>query len=378
MTAYARSLPAEAWPKADRLAWETACRPARRLVRGGAAGHMALATQEDLANRYGLFLDYLERVGSLDHDAEAAAQVTPAEIPGFIIELRGRVSSVTVSRTIYKVRRAAECVAPGRDFAWLAEIGKDLVLLERSKEDFGREVSPVRLVEAGLSLMQKAESTTGDLRRTIAARNGLMIALLALTPIRLRNCASLEVGRSLLPSEGAWWIVLEDTKAGRPDHRPVPDFLNCHLGTYLCVCRPALLSSGAHHSNGDPSRDAVIPPTTDVVVEPISALWISNRGTPLSYGAVERIITETTRKALGVPVNPHRFRKAAASFAALNASSSPYLGSALLQHADPRQTYEHYIRASSLSASQDFANVIAELRKPISLAPDGVEPLVTP
>jgi integrase len=189
-----------------------------------------------------------------------------------------------------------------------------------------------------------------------------MIALLALDPIRLKNYASLEIGCTFQPSEGAWWIVLEDTKAGRPDHRPVPTFLNCHLASYLNVHRPVLLSSAARRSDVLLSRDMVAPPATG---EPISALWIGVRGEPLTYGAVERIITDTTKKTLGVAVNPHWFRKADASFAALNAPSSPYLGSALLQHADPKETYEHYIRASSLSASQDFANLIAKLRKPI-------------
>ena len=96
-------------------------------------------TQEDLANRYGLFLDFLDRTGRLDPGADAGVQVTPEAIAPFIAELQARVSSVTVSRTIYKVRRAAECIAPHLDFAWLAEIGKDLALLERPKEDFARD-----------------------------------------------------------------------------------------------------------------------------------------------------------------------------------------------------------------------------------------------
>ena len=130
---------------------------AKRLARGGAASHLAPVTQADLANRYGLFLDFLRRTGRLDPGADAGVQVTPEAIAPFIAELQARVSSVTVSRTIYKVRRAAECIAPHLDFAWLAEIGKDLVLLERPKEDFARDVAPERLVEAGLTLIREAE-----------------------------------------------------------------------------------------------------------------------------------------------------------------------------------------------------------------------------
>jgi integrase len=94
-----------------------------------------------------------------------------------------------------------------------------------------------------------------------------------------------------------------------------------------------------------------------------SALWIGRLGRPLTYDAVERLITDTTRMALGVPVNPHRFRKAGATYAALNAPQSPHLGSALLQHANRRETEEHYNRANSLSVTEDFAALITDLRK---------------
>ena len=83
-------------------------------------------------------------------------------IAAFIAELQDRVSSVTASRTIYKVRRAAECIAPDRDFAWLAELEKDLVLLERPKNDFDRIVLSERLVEAGLTLIKLTPMPLGS------------------------------------------------------------------------------------------------------------------------------------------------------------------------------------------------------------------------
>jgi integrase len=76
---------------------------------------------------------------------------------------------------------------------------------------------------------------------------------------------------------------------------------------------------------------------------------------------VERAITETTRMTLGVPVNPHRFRTSVATSAALHASHSPHLASALLQHSDSKVTEEHYNRASSLSVARDFAKLVREL-----------------
>src|SRR5262245_35726507 len=353
-----RSLPLMEWPEADRLAWEAACRPPKRLARGGAAGHLALVTQADLANRYGLYLDFLNRTGRLDTGADAGAQVTPEAIVPFIAELEARVSSVTLSRTIYKVRRAAECIAPYRDFAWLAEIGKDFVLLERPKDDFARDVAPERLVEAGLTLICEAEANTArsSLKRALLVRNGLMVALLALCPIRLKNFASLEIGQTLLRQQGGWWIILEDTKSGRPDHRPIDGLLASYIEAYLKLYRPVLFAHSPH------IRDTALEGAA-FGTEEVCALWLGRRGSPLTYNAVERLVTKTTRMTIGVAVNPHRFRNSAATSAALHAPESPHLGSALLQHSDQRVTEQHYNRANSLWVARDFTALIAGLRR---------------
>ena len=64
--------------------------------------------------------------------------------------------------SVYKLRRAAQLIAPAADFAWLAEIEKDiaLVMVPRSKAD--RLVLTERLVEAGLTLIQEAETVRQD------------------------------------------------------------------------------------------------------------------------------------------------------------------------------------------------------------------------
>jgi hypothetical protein len=79
-----RSLPLDLWPEADRRAWIAACRPAERLKRGGAAGHLKPITRDDLARRYGYFLDFLDRRGLLQADAPTAAYVTPGNVEAYI------------------------------------------------------------------------------------------------------------------------------------------------------------------------------------------------------------------------------------------------------------------------------------------------------
>ena len=321
-----RSLPVQEWSEADRQGWEAACRPGRRFTRGGAASHMAAVTQTDLANRF------LDRFGWLDHSAEAAAVVVPEFIASFIEELQDRVSSVTVSRTIYKVRRAAECIAPGRDFAWLAEIGKDLAMLERPKDKFDRVVLTERVLEAALVAFWEidAASQARPFARAFSARNALMVAQLAACPIRLKNFSALET------QERFRWIFLNDTKSRRPDHRPVPDFLAGAIERYLEAYRPTLLSNSVdQETNGNNHRSRRRKSTRVSPARITSALWISRFGDPMSYGQVECVITATSYRLIGVCLSPHLFRVAGATAAALY-SPSPHLGSALLQHSNER------------------------------------------
>ena len=157
------------------------------------------------------------------------ANVTVDNVDAYLAELKDRVGSVTVHGSICKLRRAAQFIAPGRDFTWLAEIGKDLALVMRPRSKFDRMVMTEVLVEAGLTLIHEAESspTLTELARACQVRNGLMVALLALCPIRRKNFAALEIGRSFVEIHGTWWIVLSasETKEKRPDERPINELL---------------------------------------------------------------------------------------------------------------------------------------------------------
>ena len=242
-----RSLPIELWPEADRRAWLAACQPSQRLKRGGAASHMKPTTQGDLARRYGYFLDCMNRRGLLDLNKAAGGHVTPENVDAYMEELTARVGSVTVQGSIYKLRRACELIDPARDLSWLADIEKDLALVMRPRSKANRWVLTEVLVEAGLTLIREAENSQkmSKLSQARQVRNGLMVAMLAMHPIRLKNFADLEIGRNFVEIKGSWWIVLpaSETKEGRPDERRIDDLLHPALDRYLRKHRPVLVSA---------------------------------------------------------------------------------------------------------------------------------------
>lgn len=347
----ARSLPLAEWPVSERAAWELARVPKRRFSRR----RLGDETYKDLVRRYGQFLNYCNRSGRLDEYADPGTLVTQAAIAGFVSELQSRVGSVTVAQSVYKVCRAARLIAPARDFSWLSEIAQDLALLAEPTNKSARVVMTERLVEAGLTLLGEAALATSRplLVRSLMARNGLMVAMLAVCPIRLKNFAALEIGRSFQEHNGSWWIVLRNTKSKRPDERPIPIYLRMAIQQYLEIHRHALLGCG--------SARGKLNHTKNVVLKREGALWVSRLGTRLSYGQVRRAISETTRATIGTDVSPHLIRASAATTAALHAGDMLNLASALMQHTRPSVTEEHYNRANSLSVGTQFARLIRSL-----------------
>lgn len=341
MNAKVRSLPIEFWPEADRKAWLSACQPSQRLKRGGAGSHMKAITLDDLARRYGYFLDCMDRRGLLDPTKAAGGHVVPENVDAYLKELVGRVGSVTVQGSISKLRRACELIDPARDLSWLADIEKDLALTMRPRSKADRWVLTEVLIEAGLTLIREAENSQkmSKLSQARQVRNGLMVAMLAMHPIRLKNFADLEIGRNFVEIKGSWWIVLSasETKEGRPDERRIDDLLQPALDRYLKKYRPVL--AGEDQST--------------------KALWLSsNDGAPMSYAGVERVLTETTRITVGIAVSPHLFRTAIASSAAIHGGANRHLASALLHHTDAHVTEEHYTRASSFSAAESLRSIV--------------------
>jgi integrase len=252
------------------------------------------------------------------------------------------VRSVTTYNCIYHLRRAAELLAPTIDFSWLAEIEKDLALVMEPRSKSDRLVLSERLVEAGLTLVIEAQQLAdNDFARARGIRNGLMIALLAVCPNRLKNFSTLEIGHTFKQVHGSWWIAVPAalTKSRRrPDERRVPGWLNNTIDLYLNQSRPVLLRSGSA----------------------TNALWISSTTAgPMTTKNLGTLVSKVTLETLGVDVSPHLFRTAAASTAATYGGRTPHLASAILNHTDPRVTEKHYNRASSMSASKIYARITA-------------------
>ena len=89
------------------------------------------------------------------------------------------------------------------------------------------------------------------------------------------------------------------------------------------------------------------------------ALWLSERGGPLSYDGVAGVINRATAMTVGIGLRPHMFRTATASTAAIESGDKPHLGSAILGHKDPRIIGNNYLRVTSFKATKDWAAIVS-------------------
>ena len=337
-----RSLPVDTWPGADRNAWLEACRPALRLRRGGSAGHIKPVSRTAYVRAYGYLLDFCLRTGLFDSEAVAAGHVTPTIIGAFLEELQTRVGSIARHNYFSRIDRMARLLAPGSDTGWLKEVVAELKDQTKPRSKAARIVPSSRLLKLGLELVERARaSNTGTiLHKARLHRNGLMIAMLALCPIRLKNFASLQIDKQLRKIEDHWWIAFtsEETKTGRADERPLPAILTPIIDQWIDTYRPCFLRPG-------------------------DALWTSTAGGILAYTYVGAIITQTTRRELGIAINPHLFRDCAVFTVAHGAGSEMGLASALLQHTDPRVTETHYNRGANLEAVREFHRMVMAIEE---------------
>jgi hypothetical protein len=131
----------------------------------------------------------------------------------------------------------------------------------RPQSKAARIVITSRLTAQGTKLMKEAAGPDGEITNPVAYRDGLMIALLALRPVRMRTFSLIRVGTHLRQVGEEWRMIFEgpESKSGRAFEITVPENLVPFFEYYLREVRPKF--TGADRHNG---------------------IWASTRGGPLT------------------------------------------------------------------------------------------------
>ena len=120
---------------------------------------------------------------------------------------------------------------------------------------------------------------------------------------------------------------------------PVPEILLPYLKRYLDEIRPRLAGRRNH-----------------------TALWVGQHGNTLGAGSIYDAVCRRSKVAFGKSMALHDFRRAAATFLAMEAPEKVGLAPGVLQHTSPETADRHYNLSRSVSASRRHSATLSDLK----------------
>jgi site-specific recombinase XerD len=339
-----RSLPFADWPVADQNMWRAAIAEGDILDGSGPAARWAPSTKDNTRKAYGYWLYWLSTNKGLDESEHPLNRITPKRISAYIDNLSETVASSSIFTYILDLLRFAKAVAPDRNWAWLSDVKNRLWARAKPAKDKTSKIrASAELFNLGLSLMENAEKATDDDLLVIPQRyrDGLVIALLAARPIRLKNFAAIEIDRHLVRVDNTYWLRFDADEVKNRKHIEVqiPDILTPHIERYCTVHRPMLLRTSK-----------------------LDRLWISRLGAPLSDSVIRYHVKNRTREAFGCPITPHLFRDCAATSVAIEDPDHVRIAMNILGHHSLATTQRHYDQSRMLSAGRNYQSTLGNLR----------------
>jgi integrase/recombinase XerD len=332
-----RGLPLSEWPEQDRDAWSAAILKEDRFRRGPAS-HWAPTTHAAVVAAYGRWIGHLAETEPTALAECAVERVTEQRLTGYVNHLAKTAGSVGQHVYLEKLRRAIRVMFPGRVPEPLSRIVARLASECRPRSKAHRMVTTPRLITLGVNLMKGAMRFDGKIADPVDYRDGLMIALLAGRPLRLRTFSLICVGAHLLRVGEEWRMIFDgpETKSGRHFEITVSQSLVPYLDVYLREVRPMFPGADQHR-----------------------ALWASRARRPLTANAIARVISDRTCAAFGQPVSPHLFRHCAATTVATLEPGRIGIARDLLGHASLSTMHTHYNKAKSIEASRVYTRILA-------------------
>ena len=340
-------LPFDSWPPEDQARWQAAFKAGDRFDGNGPGAHLAESTRQNRWISYARFLAFIsaDRPDLLKLRPEA--RVDPSILDDYVAWRRRSCGYGMVAVDLDCLRSALRLICPGLDWPWLLTLTKRIRAAAPRKPRKYHLVTSDQLYALGIELMDRAvnDAETADRiskQQAFEYRDGLIIALLALIPLRSRTLVALRIGKQLVKTHDRWALDIPaaDTKTRRALDYPISEELCQRIDVYLERFRCRIPGADKH-----------------------TGLWASNKGRPMAAIAIYNAVRGRTKEALGFEVNLHRFRHAAASFWSIRDPVNVRGAKDLLGQASFGITEKHYIMAHSRIAGRALAQAVNSARK---------------
>lgn len=347
-------MPLNEWPSGDLARWEAAKAGSGPDGQDNPAFRWSSAQCKKVEYGYGRFLGwYLSHTGSLPA-SKGYAKLDEARTTLFLNALMSDVQPLTVLTYYQGVVGFIRAVEPARYVEWMqARINKLKARAIPVRNKMPHLRGSEELVRLGYEMMRSARkaiehSNDNPLSSADRYQTGLMIAMLAMVPLRMRNFGNIEIGRSLVSSRRGYALEFrpDETKTGIPIEGPLPHELIEPLEYFLKGPRRLLLR-------------AVSPGPR------IKYLWVTPQGTRKNNPSIRHSIMTATEAAFGHKVWPHLFRDCVATTVAENGQGDWGIIAHLLSHRSLATARKHYIHANLRAAMGELSRIVeAQLSAP--------------
>ena len=311
----------------------------------GQGAGLAQGTRKMNLTAYRRWLGFLS---SNELVSRPADRITRERVCAYVDQLSREARPTSVAIYLEGLLNCARFAAPANDWNWLQAIARRVRAGAIPADRFQQLIPGWSTLDYGISLMDAARSlpSNGNQGWEVQYRDGLLLAILSIWPIRRRSVTALTVGRHLEFDAGGVNIVLhsQDTKSRRPESCRLHDQLLPYLKCYLNEVRPRFAGSQRH-----------------------DGLWASRKACPLTAGRLSDIVRKRTAQGFGKAMGLHDFRRAAATFLATEAPDKVGLIPGILQHAKPEVGEQHYNLARSIGASRRHLKALEHARNELRL-----------
>jgi len=325
-----KSLDFELWPQPDRSAWEAAINRPSLLGNGSQLAYMSEASRKRTYQSYAYWLNYLYLSEKSALSEGVSDRVSVGRVVQFSNFLGDRVTDRTRASYFQNFYTACRSFDPKRDWNWLREFTN--ILHAEAGPPIDKPVhSSSKLFWLGINLMENA--SIRSLLECVRYRDGLIIALLAVRPIRRRNLAALKIGEHFIETKNGYRLRLlaEETKNRKHVEMDIPSFLDEYFDFYFGRVRKRFPDHALY-----------------------DAVWLSMYGGVLTESVFYHRLRKHTGEQLGHPVGPHAFRVSAATTIAREAPTEVASIPKVLGNRGFDIAEKYYNLATTYDASRTF------------------------
>lgn len=339
------------WPIDDRRRWEKATIGEGFKGMENPAVRWVPKRRKIVEDSFGRFLGWLTNSRGPTAESSAVKDITSKNIKAYIAYLRETLAPWSVTTYFGGLLRFVAVTTPKMEVDWMQDRYRKMKTRSVSTRPKTAHLQHTGdLVEYGLELMRQVEGKNAPkhslgVRAAQKYQAGLMIAILAVAPLRIRNFQDIEIGKSLVWEQGRYILRFdpEHTKTGAESKNPLPVEFEPYLKAFCTKYRSVLMKKSAGKSISN-------------------YFWIDRGGEKMNEATLRETIKRWTKLKFGKHLWPHLFRDAAATSIAQDDPEHVGIVTSVLSHASIATAKRHYDQSTSLKANKRAAEAVFALR----------------